>query len=81
MKNILLLLLTLITFTSFSQKKLRDSVVIKTSMFEIYIFILFVGMLLIGIGFACVVVGTQGVIKERCWTGHMTAECLEKNLK
>jgi endonuclease G len=35
MKNILLLLLTLITFTSFSQKKLRDSVVIKTSMFEI----------------------------------------------
>jgi len=35
MKILTLLLLTLITFTSFSQKKLRDSVVIKTSMFEI----------------------------------------------
>ena len=35
MKILTLLLLTLITFTSFSQKKLRDSVVVKTSMFEI----------------------------------------------
>jgi endonuclease G len=34
MKNILLLLLTLITFTSFSQS-LRDSIVVKTPMFEI----------------------------------------------
>ena len=34
MKNILLLLLTLTTFTSFSQS-LRDSIVIKTPMFEI----------------------------------------------
>jgi endonuclease G len=35
MKNILLLLLTLITFTSFSQKKLRDSIYIKTDIFEV----------------------------------------------
>ena len=34
MKNILLLLLTLTTFTSFSQS-LRDSIVVKTPMFEI----------------------------------------------
>ena len=34
MKNLLLVLLTLITFTSFSQE-LRDSIVVKTSMFEI----------------------------------------------
>jgi len=34
MKNLLLVLLTLITFTSFSQS-LRDSIVIKTPMFEI----------------------------------------------
>jgi endonuclease G len=35
MKTLTLLLLTLITFTSFSQKKLRDSIIVKTSMFEI----------------------------------------------
>ena len=34
MKNILLVLFTLITFTSFSQV-LRDSIVVKTPMFEI----------------------------------------------
>jgi len=34
MKNLLLVLLTLITFTSFSQA-LRDSIVVKTPMFEI----------------------------------------------
>ena len=35
MKNLLLILLTLTTFTSFSQKVLRDSIVVKTPMFEI----------------------------------------------
>ena len=35
MKNLLLVLFTLITFTSFSQKVLRDSVMVKTPMFEI----------------------------------------------
>jgi endonuclease G len=35
MKNLLLVLLTLITFTSFSQKVLRDSVVVKTPIFEV----------------------------------------------
>ena len=35
MKNILLVLLTLITFTSFSQKVLRDSIYIKTDIFEV----------------------------------------------
>ena len=35
MKNFLLVLLTLTTFTSFSQKVLRDSIVVKTPMFEI----------------------------------------------
>jgi endonuclease G len=35
MKNLLLVLLTLITFTSFSQKKLRDSIYIKTDIFEV----------------------------------------------
>ena len=35
MKTLTLLLLTLITFTSFSQKKLRDSIIVKTPMFEI----------------------------------------------
>ena len=35
MKNLLLVLLTLTTFTSFSQKKLRDSIYIKTDIFEV----------------------------------------------
>jgi endonuclease G len=35
MKNLLLVLLTLTTFTSFSQKVLRDSVVVKTPIFEV----------------------------------------------
>ena len=35
MKNLLLTLLTLTTLTSFSQKVLRDSIVVKTPMFEI----------------------------------------------
>ena len=35
MKNLLLVLFTLITFTSFSQKVLRDSIMVKTPMFEI----------------------------------------------
>ena len=35
MKNLLLLLITLTTFTSFSQKKLRDSIYIKTDIFEV----------------------------------------------
>ena len=35
MKNILLLLFILTTFTSFSQKILRDSIVVKTPIFEI----------------------------------------------
>jgi endonuclease G len=35
MKNLLLVLLTLNTFTSFSQKVLRDSIVVKTPIFEV----------------------------------------------
>jgi endonuclease G len=35
MKNFLLVLLTLLSLSSFSQKKLRDSIVVKTPMFEI----------------------------------------------
>jgi DNA/RNA endonuclease G (NUC1) len=35
MKNFLLILLTLISLNSFSQKKLRDSIYIKTDIFEI----------------------------------------------
>jgi len=35
MKNLLLLLLTLISLSSFSQKKLRDSIYIKTDIFEV----------------------------------------------
>ena len=35
MKNLLLILLTLTTFTSFSQKVLRDSIVVKTPIFEV----------------------------------------------
>jgi len=35
MKNLLLILFTLITFTSFSQKVLRDSIYIKTDIFEV----------------------------------------------
>ena len=35
MKNLLLVLLTLTTFTSFSQKVLRDSIYIKTDIFEV----------------------------------------------
>ena len=35
MKNLLLVLFTLITFTSFSQKVLRDSIYIKTDIFEV----------------------------------------------
>jgi len=35
MKNLLLVLITLLSLSSFSQKKLRDSIVVKTPMFEI----------------------------------------------
>ena len=35
MKNLLLVLFSLITFSSFSQKVLRDSIVVKTPIFEI----------------------------------------------
>lgn len=35
MKNLYLILLTLITFNSYSQKSLRDSIVVKTPIFEI----------------------------------------------
>lgn len=35
MKNLLLVLLAITTFSSFSQKVLRDSIVVKTPMFEI----------------------------------------------
>ena len=35
MKNILIILLTLLSLSSFSQKKLRDSVYIKTDIFEV----------------------------------------------
>ena len=35
MKNILLVLLTLLSLSSFSQKKLRDSIYIKTDIFEV----------------------------------------------
>lgn len=35
MKNILIILLTLLSLSSFSQKKLRDSIYIKTDIFEV----------------------------------------------
>jgi len=50
-------------------------------MFELYFLILFVGLILIGVGLAMSAVGLNGIMKERCWTQAMTADCLEKNMK
>lgn len=49
-------------------------------MLTIYVFITVIGFVLILMGLSLVTIGAEGVLKERCYTYRMTAECLEKNL-